>query len=160
MTTAAKELEELKVRDGQLKERQRELTEKYHVAHGGSPDAAKKRDSIIRDLRTLAEEQSKLSGQICAAKESAKRQRVADLLASTQYHNDVKAAAEALASFLGPWLPLVTTCRAVPTAPPLPDFIGSAAVGGASWLKTMIRLGVIETSDVPPGLRSLVEVKQ
>jgi len=160
MTTAMKELEGLKSQEQALKERQRELTEKYHVAHGGSPDAAKKRDSIIRDLRTLAEEQGKLSGQICAAKESAKRQRVADLLASTQYHNDVKAAVEALGFFLGPWLPLVATCRAVPTAPPLPDFIGLAAVGGAAWLKTMLRLGGLSASDVPEVLRSLVEVKQ
>jgi hypothetical protein len=159
MTTPTKELEVLKAKEQELRAKQQALSEQYHVAHGGSPDAAKRRDEIMRDLRAISDEQRLLSGRICEAKENMKKQRLADLLASPQYRADVVAAANALASMLIPWLPLVATNQAVRTAPALPTFVGTAYVEGMGWIRTMLRVGAIREGDLPKVLRSLVEEK-
>jgi len=157
MATATRELDGLKVKQAELQRRQRELSDQYHAAHGGSPDAAKKRDKIMQGLREIQAAQALLAGRICEGKEIVKRQRVADLLASPQYRADALAAANALASLLDPWAPLVATNQAVRTAPALPPFVGTAYVEGMGWIRTMIRVGALSPDDLPAPLKALLE---
>jgi len=155
-------LEGLRTKETELKEKERELAAQYRSVNDFSPDGAKRRDSLRRELGEVTAELTSIWPKVAAAKEAAKKARLADLLTSAQYRQEVADGLETLAAELSGWLPLLTTTVAATRDNlhvPLPPASKSALyLEGKAWINLLVRRNIIAAKDVPPALKGLLEV--
>ena len=158
MVTAT--LEDLRTKESKLKERERALAEQWQQAPD-SPEGAKRRASLRRELDEVSAELASIWPQVAATKEQAKKDRLDSLLASPEYRAAVLGSLEGLVTALGPWVGLVemsVEARRNALAVPLPPGTVSVLYNESKeWLNVLLRRRIIAAKDIPAGLRRLIK---
>jgi hypothetical protein len=156
-------VEDLKVREAELKARQASLVAQWENVAGRGTEPAKTRDALRRQLDELADERRRIDQEIVTAKEEAKRDGLHALQVSPEYQAAITAALKGLAEELRPYLSMIELTRQaqrrgfVVLAPPVA--LAKLYLETANWLQLLVRRGIVAERDVPAALRPLMELK-
>jgi len=156
----ATSVEDLKARQAELREREKQLADEFRAA---ANDPAG-RDKVRQRMAEVAGEIAALGPRIAATKEERKRQGLQEFLNGDEYQEALLAACAGLAAMLEPWCALYEATKAAQrtgfAAPALPPTIGVFFAEVSEWLTRAVRRGTVEVKALPPALRPLVEVGQ
>jgi hypothetical protein len=117
-------------------------------------------DRIRKELRKVDADADMAEGAFVGAKATARQAATERLLADPAYLATVNKAVEALDERLSPWLSLnqivVEAGAAGVILPVMPPSIVAEIKESASWIRLLLRKGVIDVAALPPALKALI----
>lgn len=119
-------------------------------------------EKLKHSINEGGEEIQRIGVELGGAKEERKRARLNALVTSPAYQEAIRTALAAAADSLAPWARIVeleAEARWINAPVPyIPASVSAFVVELRAWVDALERLNAIKPSDVPPGLKGLLEV--